>query len=67
MAAGGGVAGATGRVAQWESRSPARPLREDAVAAPATAPWALEGSPRLGARRREGARRRAPWQLTINS
>ena len=57
-----GVAGATGRVARRGSRSPARPPREDAVASPATAPWALEGRPRRGARRREGARRRAPWR-----
>ena len=52
------VAGATGRVARWGSRSPARPPLWDAAASPATAPWALEGRPRRGARRREGARRR---------
>ena len=36
MADVGGVAGATGRVVRWESRSPARLLLVDAVASPAT-------------------------------
>ena len=37
----------------------------DAAASPATAPWELGGRPRRGPRKRGGARRRAPWQLTI--
>ena len=65
LAAGGGVAGATGRMARWGSRSPARPLRGDVAASPATAPWALEGRPRRGARMREGARWRAPWRPKV--
>eukprot|EP00967_Tisochrysis_lutea_P058279 scaffold74060_cov36-Tisochrysis_lutea.AAC.3 len=78
MAAEGGVAEATGHVARRESHSPAparpqlapfsrmffvRPLLADAVAySPATAPWALGGRPRRGARRRGESRRRAPWR-----
>mgnify|MGYP003689160783 CR=1 FL=1 len=65
MAAFLGVAGATGRAARPGSRSPARPLRADAVASPATAPWVLGGRPRRGARRRGGEQGRAPWQPTI--
>ena len=68
MAAVGAAAGATDRMARPGSHAPARPLKVDAAASPATGPWGQGGRPRRGARRRGESRRRAPSQpsTTIN-